>query len=136
MNVAESLQSQIKVELPAQDQMEPAPPQQVSIDRFETIYFGSGDQMAQPGSDVVETARRSIGEIVTGKLEAVQKQSEESLKIIQNILNRIHQPGHQMSVQEAMQFQAAELSFVETQAYTATVAKKSGDAIKTLFTNQ
>ncbi len=113
-----------------------AAPDQTAVDKFEHIYFGNQDQTIQVGSDVAINARKGMGELIIGKLEAVQHQSEAQLHVLNEIMAKIHQPGHRMTVQEAMQFQAANLGFVETQTYAAAVSKKADDAIKSLFTNQ
>jgi hypothetical protein len=123
------------MDIQPQQDMQAAPDQAV-VDRFESIYFNMEDSAVRPGADVLETAKRSIAEIVAAKLESVARQGEENIKAIESIMSRITAPGHRMTAQEAMEFQVAELRFVESQAMTAVVAKKSGDAIKTLFTNQ
>ncbi|GEM_PF-4962703 len=121
----------------AQDaQHHQANPDQTAVDRFEHIYFGNQDQGLQVNSDVAVNAKRGMGEMIIGKLEAVQHQSEQQIHAINSLMARFKEPGHHITVAEAMQFQAASLGFVETQTYTAAVSKKAGDAIKTLFTNQ
>ena len=112
------------------------PPDQASVNNFETVYFGTPELAVDPSSQAAETARKTIGETFVAKIEAASEAREAQLHVLEGKLSRIMAPGHVMTLQEAFELQTTMHQFQMTETFSLDLAKKSGESLKTLFTNQ
>jgi hypothetical protein len=123
-------------QLPVQAEQTLNPPDQNSVSNFETIYFGNQIQAVDPTSEAVEIAKKSVGETFVAKIEAASESREAQLEVLEVKLNRIMAPGHVMTMQEAFDLQTTMHQFQMSETFSLDLAKKSGESLKTLFTNQ
>lgn len=123
-------------QIPIQNEQQLNPPDQNSVNNFETIYFGNQNQGVDVTSDASEIARKSIGETFVAKIEAASETREAQLHALEAKMNRIMAPGHVMTPQEAFDLQSSLHQFQMTETFSLDLAKKSGESLKTLFTNQ